>query len=113
MKKTTKTRRVSVTLHPDIAAKLDSFAEAWNSKSFPHYKFCDSLTTSEVVKFAVAHLLRDLEKAQHGLVHQGKNIEGAIESFWRSKFWWEQNSIGDEIESETSAEILSIREGMK
>lgn len=113
MKKTTKPRRVSVTLHPDIAAKLDSFAEAWNSKSFPHYKFCGSLTTSEVVKFAVAHLLRDLEKAHNGLVHKGVSIEGAIECFWRSKIWWEQNSIGDEIESETPAEILSIREAMK
>ena len=113
MKKTTKPRRVSVTLHPDIAAKLDSFAEGWNSKSFPHYKFCGSLTTSEVVKFAVAHLLRDLEKAHYGLVHEGRNIEGAIETFWREKIWWEQNSIGDEIESETPAEILSIKEAMK
>ena len=113
MKKPTKPRRVSVTLHPDIAAKLDSFAEAWNSQSFPHYKFCGSLSTSEVVKFAVAHLLRDLGKAHYGLVHQGKSIEGAIETFWRERIFFEQNRIGDENESETPAEVISIREGMK
>jgi hypothetical protein len=113
MKKTTKPRRVSLTLHPDIADKLDSFTEAWKSRSFPHYKYCDNLTTSEVVKFSVAHLFRDLEKAHYGLVHKGVSLEGAIEAFWRERIFWEQNSIGDENESETPAEIISIREGLK
>jgi len=113
MKKTIKPRRVSVTLHPDIAAKLDSFAEGWNSRSFPHYKFCGSLTTSDAVKFAIAHLLHDFEKAHYGLVHDGMSIQGAIEDFWRQKIWWEKNSIRDETESETPAEIISIREGIK
>jgi hypothetical protein len=57
--------------------------------------------------------LRDFEKAHHGLVHDGMSIQGAIEDFWRQKIWWEQNSIRDETESETPAEIISIRGGMK
>jgi hypothetical protein len=113
MKKTTKPRRVSVTLHSDIAAELDSFVEAWNSRSFPYYRICCKLTASEAVKFAVAHLLEDFEKAHHGLVHKGVSLEGAIEGFWRQKNWWKQNSIRDETESETPAEVISIREGMK
>jgi hypothetical protein len=113
MKKTTNPRRVCVTLHPDIAAELDSFVEAWNSRSFPYYRICCKLTASEAVKFAVAHLLRDLEKAHYGLVHEGKSIEGGIETFWRERVFWEQNSERHETESETPAEVISIREGMK
>ena len=113
MKNQNQKRRVSVTLHPDIAAELDSFVEAWNDRSFPYYRVCDKLTASDAIKFAVAHLLADLEKTHHGLVHDGMSIQGAIEDFWRQKIWWEQNSMRDETESETPAEILNIKEGMK
>jgi hypothetical protein len=113
MKNQNQNRRVSVTLHPDIAAELDSFVEAWNDRSFPFYRWNDRIAASDAVKFAVWHLLDDIKKAHHGLVHEGMKLEGAIESFWREKIWWEQNSMRDETESETPAEILNIKEGMK
>ena len=112
MKKTTPTRRVSVTLKPENATKLDAFIEDWNSRSFPFYTCCGKLTASEVVKFAVAHLLIDIEKAHHGLVHEGMNIEASIESFWREKICWEQNSERQDVEPGTHAEIINIMEAL-
>ena len=113
MKKTTPPRRVSVTLKPENATKLDAFIEAWNARAFPYYNCCDNLTASELVKFAVAHLLKDIEKAHHGLVNEGISLEASIESFWREKIYWEQNSERQDIEPGTHAEIINIMEALK
>lgn len=113
MKKTTPTRRVSVTLKPEIAKELQDFIELRNSGEFEAYRCDDPTDVSSMVKLAVFRFLRDVKKARHGLVNEGKTLEASIESFWREKICWEQNSERQDIEPENPAEIINIMEALK
>lgn len=78
MEKNTQPRRVPVTLLPDIATELDSFVEALNARSFPHYQVWDTITASDAAKFLIAHLLDDVQKTHHALTNKGKKLASAV-----------------------------------
>ena len=113
MKKTTPTRRVSVTLKPEMAKELQAFIESRNSGEFEAYRCYDPTDVSSMVKLAVFRFLRDVKKAQDGLVNQGLSLEESIESFWRNKLFWEQNSERQDVEPGTHAGIINIMEALK
>jgi hypothetical protein len=113
MKKTTKkpVRRVSITLPPDYSDLIDCFVQECRDGVFPAYKY-NELTASRVVKLAIGRFLDDVKYSRSYLI-EGEYASAAIERFWKSKYWWKHHSERHEIDPETPAEVISIREGMK
>ena len=97
-----------MTLKPEIAKELQAFIESRNSGEFESYICYDPVNVSSMVKLAVFRFLRYVKKAQNRLVNQGLSLEESIESFWRNKLFWEQNSERQYIEPENHAEIINI-----
>ena len=102
-----------MTLRPDIATELDSFFEAWNARSFPHYRVWDKIITSDAAKFPIAHLLDEVQKPLHALTNEGKKLVSAVWGYWRERIFFEQHSERHDIEAGHLTEVISTREGIK